>query len=63
MAIEMLFNNKIQIIFLNWIYILKIKIYNCAHYWRKFMNKFSIFSFGQIINKVWIIKFEVLCNV
>jgi hypothetical protein len=27
------------------------------------MNKFSIFSFGQIINKIWIIKFEVLCNV
>jgi hypothetical protein len=38
-------------------------IYNCVHYWRNFMNKFSIFSFGQIINKIWIIKFEVLCNV
>jgi hypothetical protein len=27
------------------------------------MNKSSIFSFGQIINKIWIIKFEILCNV
>jgi hypothetical protein len=34
----------------------------CVHYWRKFMNKFFIFSFKQFINKVCIIKFEVLCN-
>jgi hypothetical protein len=27
------------------------------------MNNFSFFSFGQIINKIWIIKFEFLCNV
>jgi hypothetical protein len=27
------------------------------------MNNFSIFSFGQIINKIQMIKFEVLCNV
>ncbi len=27
------------------------------------MNKISIFSFGQIINKIRIIKFENLCNV
>ncbi len=24
---------------------------------------FQFFSFGQIINKIWIIKFEDLCNV
>ncbi len=27
------------------------------------MNKFSIFSFRKIINKIWIIKFEALCHV
>jgi hypothetical protein len=27
------------------------------------MNEFSIFSFEKIINKIWIIKFEILCNV
>jgi hypothetical protein len=27
------------------------------------MNKFLMFSFGQIINKIWIIRFEILCNV
>jgi hypothetical protein len=26
------------------------------------MNKFFFFSFGQFINDIWIIKFEVLCN-
>jgi hypothetical protein len=27
------------------------------------MNKFSIFSFGQIINKIQFSIFEILCNV
>jgi hypothetical protein len=27
------------------------------------MNKVSIFSFGQVINKILLIIFEVLCNV
>ncbi len=43
-------------------FILKYYIYVCVHYWRKFMNKFFIFSFGQFIKKIWIIKFEIMCN-
>ncbi len=27
------------------------------------MNNFSFFSLGQIISKMWIIKFEVFCNI
>jgi hypothetical protein len=39
------------------------KLYCCVHYWKKFMDNFFIFSFGQIINNIWMIKFEVFCNV
>jgi len=44
-------------------YKLYIYIYNCVQCWRKFINKFLIFSFGQNFNKIWIFKLEVLCNV
>ncbi len=30
---------------------------------KEIYDKFSIFSFGQIINKIQLIIFEVLCNV
>jgi len=63
MVIKMLFSNKIQIYFFELNLHLKKNSYSCGHYWSKFMNIFSIFSFGQIINKIWLIIFEVLCNV
>jgi hypothetical protein len=60
MIIEMLFNNKVKILLWNE-FILKY-IYNCEYYWKNFMNNFLVFSFGQIIHKIWMIKFEVLHN-
>jgi len=49
MVIEMLFYNKIQIVLFWTEFIFSKKIYIGVHYWKKFTNKFSIFSFGQII--------------
>jgi len=63
MAIEMLTNNKINKKNRIEFTFFKNKICNCVHYWRIYMDKFSIFSFGQIMNEIWMIKFEVLCNV
>jgi hypothetical protein len=61
MVIEILFNHKIQFFSFEIIHIFTHthKII-CVHYWKKFMNKYFIFSFGQLINKIWIIKFEVV---
>jgi hypothetical protein len=64
MAIKMLFNNKIQIIFFWSEFTFKInKLNSFVHCQRKFMNKFLVFSFGQIINKTGSIQFEILCNI
>jgi hypothetical protein len=64
MVIEMLFNKKIKIFFFWSEFTFLKKLYSCVHYWKNFMNKISNFSFRQLsIDKIWIIKFEVLCNV
>jgi len=48
MVIEMLFNNKIQIIFFWTEFIFwENKLYSYVHYWNKFMRKISIISFEK----------------
>jgi hypothetical protein len=48
MVIEMLFNNKIQIIFFWTEFIFwENKLYSYVHYWKKFMRKISIISFEK----------------
>ncbi len=46
----MFFNKKIQIFFFRNEFTFKNNTY--VHYGRRFMNKISIFSFGQIMNKI-----------
>jgi hypothetical protein len=64
MVIELSFNKKNQIIlFWTKFTFFNNKIIYLCTLLKEIMNKFSIFSFGQIINKIQLIIFEILCNV